>query len=101
MLQRAQGFEQAAKIFREQARYQNPIWLRSVKDQNLGHDVSNLVSDVHHYEGSARTRGTTWAQAGDKSETRRMKNTMGYQVTVEESNQQPMNSQQHSRCLIS
>jgi hypothetical protein len=83
LLKQAEEFERAAAIFRAQVPHQNRIWMSSMIKQDVGRDVGNLVKDIHRYETSSRVRDTTWARKkGDKEEQRRIKNTMGYQVSL-------------------
>ncbi|KAJ3751280.1 hypothetical protein DFH05DRAFT_1385646 [Lentinula detonsa] len=108
-LQRAQELQQAAEIIQKQVQDWNPIWLKSLKDRNVGQDVSNLVTDVRRHKGSARVRDTTWPRAGDYTGTRRMRNTMGYQKDIENVTPRSINDNPESsranehtnRCVIS
>ncbi|KAJ7323169.1 hypothetical protein DFH08DRAFT_817748 [Mycena albidolilacea] len=55
--------------------------MSSMVKQDIGHNVGNLVQDIHRYGRSSRIRDTTWARkTGDKEERRRIKNKMGYQI---------------------
>ncbi|KAJ7802031.1 hypothetical protein B0H14DRAFT_2614794 [Mycena olivaceomarginata] len=83
LLKRAEESERAAAIFRAQVPHRNRIWMSSMVKQDVGRDVGNLVKDIHRYESSSRVRDTTWARKkGDKEEQCRIKNTMGYQVSL-------------------
>jgi hypothetical protein len=54
------------------------LWLKSMKDQNIGQDVAHMVKDVRHFTQTGQTRPTTWAKPGNKASARYTKNTMGY-----------------------
>ncbi|KAJ7062609.1 hypothetical protein C8F01DRAFT_1134708 [Mycena amicta] len=53
---------------------QAQIWLRSMKRQNMGADVAQLVRDVRHSTETGRKRPSTWGK------DRYTQNTMGYHV---------------------
>ncbi|KAK7005392.1 hypothetical protein R3P38DRAFT_2516762 [Favolaschia claudopus] len=75
--------EEGARILREQLKTpaQSRLWLRSIKNNNIGGDVSHMVGDVHHFAGpTTGTSRTTWAKPGNKGSARYTKNTMGYQT---------------------
>jgi hypothetical protein len=77
---RADKLEEAAQIIRSQLPHRNAIWITSMADRNIGHDVAHLVHDVRRFETTGRIRDTTWGRGGDPISTRRAKNTMGYQL---------------------
>ncbi|KAJ7718501.1 hypothetical protein B0H14DRAFT_3011233 [Mycena olivaceomarginata] len=54
------------------------IWLRSMRTQNIGQDITNMVADVRHFTQTGHSRPTTWAKPGDKKSLRYTQNTMGY-----------------------
>ncbi|KAJ7934756.1 hypothetical protein B0H13DRAFT_2305533 [Mycena leptocephala] len=54
------------------------IWLKSMKNHNIGGDVSKMVSDIRHFTQTGRVRPTTWAQEGNKKSVRYTQNTMGF-----------------------
>jgi hypothetical protein len=43
-----------------------------------------MVADIRRFESTSRVRDTTWPKKGDKEARRRMQNTMGYQITLQE-----------------
>ncbi|KAJ7441024.1 hypothetical protein B0H11DRAFT_1933173 [Mycena galericulata] len=57
---------------------ESKIWLKSMKNKNIGGDVSKMVADVHHLTETGTIRRTTWAKAGNKNSARYTQNTMGY-----------------------
>ncbi|KAJ6601866.1 hypothetical protein DFH09DRAFT_1270764 [Mycena vulgaris] len=57
---------------------QSKVWLKSMKDRNIGHDVAQMAKDVRHFTQTGQIRPTTWAKAGSKSSARYTGNTMGY-----------------------
>jgi hypothetical protein len=46
------------------------IWLKSMKDQNIGQDVAHMMKDVRHFTQTEQTRPTTWAKPGNKASAR-------------------------------
>ena len=82
---RANDFRRAADMIEEQLKYRNRVWMKSVRDRELGRDVRHFVADILRTE-AGRTRDNTWGKAGDRTANRRMKNTMGYQLRTEELN---------------
>lgn len=86
MLARAETLRRAADMFEAQASSttrDNDLWIKSIVDRDIGRDVDYLVQDVRRYEKTARNRDKTWANPKNKEETRRMRNTMGYQIDIE------------------
>jgi hypothetical protein len=77
---RADQLVLAADIIRSQLPHRNRIWISSMVDRDIGHDVANVVLDVQHVERTGRRRDNTWATPGNKVAQRRSRNTMGYQV---------------------
>ncbi|KAJ7827941.1 hypothetical protein B0H14DRAFT_2594895 [Mycena olivaceomarginata] len=82
--QRAQELEQAAAILRSQVPHGNKLWLSSIYKRDVGADVSQMVADIRRFESTSRVRDTTWPKTGDKEARRRMQNTMGYQIPLQE-----------------
>jgi len=72
--------EQAADIIRSQLPHRNQIWISSMVDRNIGHDVADFVLDVPHVERTGRRRENTWARSGDKVGQLCSRNTMGFQM---------------------
>ena len=81
----ANDFRQAADMIEEQLKYRNWVWMKSVRDRELRHDVHHFVADILRTK-TGRTRDNTWGKAGDCTANRRMRNTMGYQLRTEELN---------------
>jgi hypothetical protein len=80
LLQKAEAFEEAAKILRSQIPHRSRIWMKSIIDRKLGDDVTNFVADIRRFESTGHKRDTTWGEGGKKVEKRRVQNTMGYQT---------------------
>jgi len=76
MRQRASHFQRAAEILLKQAEFGSRIWMKSVADRGVGNDVIHLVKDIRRFEKTSRKRDTTWADKKDKTDKRRMRNTM-------------------------
>ena len=81
---RATDFRKAADMIEEQLKYRNRVWMRSVRDRDLGRDVRHFVADIRRTDRTGRTRDNTWGKAGDRTANRRMRNTMGYQSRTDE-----------------
>jgi hypothetical protein len=80
---RAEELQRGAEMMLSQLAHRNKIWMKSVVDRNLGADISAMVEDIRHFERSTRIGNAdnlTWARPGDKHSSRRVRNTMGYQV---------------------
>ena len=77
---RANNFRKAADLIEAQLKYRNRIWMKSVRDRDLGGDVHHFVTDIRQVEETGRTRDNTWGKTGDRTANRRMRNTMGYQT---------------------
>jgi hypothetical protein len=77
---RTNDFRKAADLIEAQLKYRNQIWMRSVRDGDLGGDVHHFVTDIRRAEETGRTRDNTWGKTGDRTANRRMRNTMGYQT---------------------
>ncbi|KAJ7751394.1 hypothetical protein B0H16DRAFT_1318085 [Mycena metata] len=65
--------------------FESRVWLKSIKDHNIGGDASRMVADVRHFTQTGKLRRTTWPQDGvniKKSAIKKSKdytnNTMGY-----------------------
>jgi hypothetical protein len=80
---RAEELERGAAILRAQIPHRNKLWMSSVVKRNIGGDVSKMVADIRRFETTSRVRDTTWAKKGDKESSRRVQNTMGYQVRLD------------------
>lgn len=76
---RANSFRKAADLIEAQLKYRNRIWMKSVRDRDLGGDVRHFVTDIRRAEETGRIRDNTWGKPGDRVANRRMRNTMGYQ----------------------
>ena len=76
---RANDFRLAADMIEEQLKYRNRVWMKSVRDRELGRDVRHFVADIL----LTVTCDNTWGKAGDRTANRRMRNTMGYRLSVE------------------
>lgn len=55
------------------------MWMKSIIDENVGHDLVDFVTDIRRVEGTSRRRDTTWAKNKGKRAHKRVKYTMGYQ----------------------
>ncbi|KAF8224695.1 hypothetical protein L208DRAFT_1309833 [Tricholoma matsutake] len=80
LLKCAEELQQAASILKAQAKHHNHTWMKSIVDQDIGHDASDLVKDVQHFEKTSRQMQATWPK--NCQDAHRVKNTMGYVVNV-------------------
>jgi hypothetical protein len=69
----------AANIIDSQIPHKDQLWLKSLRKRQIGRDITHLVEDVRKFESSRGTRDTTWAR-NKKGDSRRVANTMGYQL---------------------
>ena len=52
--------------------------MKSIVDWDVGHDASDLVNDVQHFEKTSQQMQATWPKK--HQDIRQVKNTMGYVV---------------------
>lgn len=78
---RGEQLREASRIIKHQLERLDPstIWIRSLVRSNLGGDVGLFVQDIRHFESTSQRRNKTWPNPRNREETRRSKNTMGYQ----------------------
>ncbi|KAG6848103.1 hypothetical protein H0H87_004284 [Tephrocybe sp. NHM501043] len=85
--QKAKPFEKASKLLLDlsfRLRHDR-MFIKSLAEGKLGHDVVDWVNDIELFEKTGRKRGTTWARGRGKVDKRRARNTMGYHLARSDS----------------
>jgi hypothetical protein len=74
--------EEGLKIMQSQLDHpqDSKLWLRSMKANNIGGDLANMVTDVRRFTTTGTVRTTTYAKKGDKTSARYTRNTMGLYI---------------------